>query len=150
MMWKTHLVFGILCGLLVMNVYDVTSFWIFFPLVILGSLLPDIDERHSKINQGLPVFRWLSVLVKHRGIFHSIFMATGLAVLLYWLVGMQYAMPLFVGYMSHLLIDSLTKSGINFLHPVSQFRISGFVETGSILETFVFLGISAGIVFILV
>ena len=150
MMWKTHIVFGVLCGLLALNIYDAGNLWIFFLLVVLGSLLPDIDERHSKINKGLSIVRWLSIFVKHRGIFHSIFIPLLLGSIIWTIFDIVYALPLFIGYVSHLVIDSFTKTGINFLHPIAKFRISGFVETGSILETFIFIGISAGIIVLLV
>ncbi|MBW3018092.1 hypothetical protein KY325_02965, partial [Candidatus Woesearchaeota archaeon] len=45
-----------------------------------------------------------------------------------------YGAAVAVGYGAHLLSDSLTKMGINFIHPLKQLRIQGFVETGSLLE----------------
>ena len=149
-MWKTHIAFGVLCGLLVLGIYE-TNLWIFFPIVIFGSLLPDIDEPHSKLSKHLPILRWvIAMFVSHRGIFHSLFIAIGLPALIWMFFGLVYAMPLFIGYMSHLFIDGMTKGGINFLHPVSQLRLKGFVETGSILESLIFFGLSLGVVLMLI
>ena len=54
---------------------------------------------------------------------------------LFWFfVNNVYGIALFIGFFSHLLIDALTKKGINFLHPFSKIRISGFITTGTMEE----------------
>jgi inner membrane protein len=151
MMWKTHLAFGILCGILITNYYTPENLFLFFVIISIGSLLPDIDKKGSKANKNIPlVGRMVSSVFKHRGIFHSIFVPIALLLALVYIDAFDYALPLIIGYMSHLLIDSITKEGVNFIHPISQLRVKGFVETGSILETIIFIGLSVVIVMLLI
>ncbi|MBW2998580.1 metal-dependent hydrolase, partial [Candidatus Woesearchaeota archaeon] len=50
--------------------------------------------------------------------------------------------PFMIGYGSHILIDMITKQGILFIHPLIKIRISGFVKTGSVIETAIFITIT--------
>ena len=50
-------------------------------------------------------------------------------------------MPVFFGYTSHILLDGFTLEGINFIYPIKQLRLQGFVETGKKQERLLFYGI---------
>ena len=54
--------------------------------------------------------------------------------MVYLYISRIYGIALFIGYLSHVLIDGFTKKGVNFLNPFLNLRLSGFVETGSFLE----------------
>ena len=74
--------------------------------------------------------------------FHSLFVP----LLLYGIFSIIFessfvGVSLGVGYLSHLVGDSFTQKGVNFLHPFSTFRVSSFLITGGILEYVVFLGL---------
>jgi len=133
MMGRTHMAFGFLAGVLFYSFFH-QQWYYFIPLAVLGSLLPDVDHQNSKINRMIPVTRWVPVLFKHRGFFHSIFPV----ILIY--AGFHYAgqdiigIPLAVGYAAHLLSDCLTKMGCNLLHPLSTFRVQGFIHTDGPME----------------
>ncbi len=58
--------------------------------------------------------------------------------MLWHFVGFIYGFGLFIGYLSHLLSDALTVSGVNFLHPVAKFKIRGPVRTGTFFEVIIF------------
>lgn len=139
MMFKTHLAFGFLIGLIVIMLFNISHPVIFLLLVTLFSGLPDID--HPKSVYGRKLF-FLSIPISwvsnHRGIFHSIFPPVIAFIILgnfgYALLGLS----VFVGYLSHLFGDALTKQGINFLHPLSTFEIKGPIETGHFLEALLF------------
>ena len=137
MMARTHMAFGFLAGLVFLPVFS-QHWFLFIPLVVLGSILPDVDHENSKINKMVPVTRWVPKFFTHRGFFHSIFPA----VLIY--LGFHYGnldtvgIPVAVGYLSHLLSDSLTKVGVNLLHPASTLRVQGFIETGGAMELIAF------------
>ncbi len=147
MLAKTHLVFGVLSALLVMPFLSTGNKIIFFSLVLVGALLPDIDQPNSKISNKVPwLAKPLSVFTRHRGIFHTIFLAILIPGLIWYFVGHVYGMALFVGYTSHLVIDGFTKAGINFLHPFGKLHLSGFIETGTYSELVVFFLIIAGII----
>lgn len=139
MIYRTHLAFGLLVGLFALPFSSISSF-LFLGLVLLGSLLPDIDHENSKINSKLRVTKIIGHLFKHRGIFHTIFFAVLLPGLVWYFAGHGYGLALFVGYMSHLVIDGFTKAGINFLHPIANLRLMGFIETGTMAETLLFVG----------
>lgn len=147
-MANTHMAFGFLAGMLFFPVLH-HSWFIFVPLCILGSLIPDVDHENSKINKLFPLTKWVPKFFKHRGIFHTIFPV----ILIYLLFKSANAdiigFPLAIGYLSHLVSDSLTESGINFLHPVSRFHMAGFVKTNTIMEFIVF-GVVLSLSFLLV
>ncbi len=143
---KTHLAFGFLSGLVLMNYVNIGNKYIFFSLLLIGALLPDIDTPNSKISRKIPLVpKIISLLAKHRGIFHSIFLALLFAAIIY-IFSSTYGIAMFAGYFSHLLIDGFTKSGVNLLHPISQLRIAGPIQTGKLGELVIFVLIIIGIV----
>jgi len=142
MLAKTHLAFGFLTFLLVMPFIKTGNLFVFIGFVLIGALLPDIDQPNSKISNKIPfVPRLISFLSKHRGVFHSIFFAVLIPGLVWFFLSPIYGTALFIGYLSHLIIDGFTKTGINFLHPIASLHLNGFIETGSHAELIVFIGI---------
>jgi inner membrane protein len=134
MMGHTHLVFGFLAGLLFLPVVEPQQKILFVGLATFASLWPDIDHEGSKINQILPVTRWFARFFTHRGFFHSVFPAVGLFVLFWYISLPEVGFALMIGYLSHLLTDSLTKMGVNLLHPFATLRVQGFLVTGGMSE----------------
>lgn len=106
-----------------------------------GGIIADIDHPGSIVSRKLP---WLSKIVtsftKHRGITHtlltSIVLTGGLSALttllpeplryyaMFWIIGV------FVGYLSHLCLDMITRAGVKLLYPISNysFRIASLNE----------------------
>ena len=121
MLFYTHLTFALLVGLYFMPDKLI--------LVLIGSMIPDVDNVHSKINRKLRVTKIFSYLFKHRGFCHSLWFALGLFIFLNHFLP-SYAGAILLGYSSHLVIDSFTKRGINYLYPVARFHVRGFIETG--------------------
>ena len=141
MLFKTHLAFGFLAGLLALNIFNPANVILFFTLVLIGSILPDIDHPKSKIGRKIKI---IGFLFEHRGFFHSLLFLIFLyifSVLLF--KNNSFILPLFIGYSSHLFIDSFNHLGIMPLHPLSRFRIKGFVKTGALAETMLFFGLVA-------
>ena len=140
MMGRTHSAIGLLTAIVLLPFFDI-HWMLFIPLVVFASYLPDVDHENSKINRVIPLTRWIPKLFKHRGVFHSIFPPT-IIYLAAWQYGyLQIGIPVAIGYLSHLISDSLTKLGCNFLHPISNFRIQGFVTTGGIIEFVIFCAV---------
>ena len=133
MMGRTHLAIGLLAALLLLPVIGQT-WYIFIPLILLGSLLPDVDHENSKINKMLPITRWIPKVFAHRGFFHSIFPAIIIYAGFYFAKLEYIGLPLAIGYTSHLASDCFTRLGCNLLHPVSTFRIRGPVMTNGLME----------------
>ncbi len=139
MLFRTHMAFAFLFGLLMIPFYDTGNLLVYFVFVFIGAALPDIDESNSKISRNIPILpKLIGILSKHRGVFHSLWFAILLPALIYLTISKSVAYALFVGYLSHLLIDCLTVAGLNLLHPISKLHVSGFIETGTIPETVLF------------
>ena len=131
MTWRTHVMAGIvsLYGLPLGLSFDSMSLAILFAVV--GSLLPDLDARESKLSNvaigGIAplklVARLLSRSLGHRGPMHSLFavlvvaLAFGLPLAL--LLDPFAGFGLTLGYLSHLLLDACTKSGVPLYWPES-------------------------------
>lgn len=141
MLAKTHVAFGILAGLLTLKYAAVSNDLLFIALVIIGVFLPDVDHPDSKLNNSLKITKIIPFFFSHRGFFHSIFAALLVFGVLWHFVGFIYGFGLFVGYLSHLLSDALTISGVNFLHPIAKFKVRGPVQTGTFVETLVFFAV---------
>jgi membrane-bound metal-dependent hydrolase YbcI (DUF457 family) len=139
MMGHTHMVFGFLVGLVMLPVFSPASPILFVTLTTIAALFPDVDHEGSKINKYIPVTRWASRFFKHRGFFHSVWPAIIIYALFFLAGWREIGLAITVGYMSHLVSDSITKMGINFLHPFSTLRVQGFLTTGGVWEL-AFLG----------
>lgn len=108
----------------------------------IGSLIPDIDNRGSKMGKK---FKITSLVINktfgHRGITHTPLVALILSSILllgssyfkgyYQVIYFYFSLGLIVGYISHLLLDATTVSGIPFLYPVIKKSYSiGSFKTG--------------------
>ena len=136
MLFKTHLAFGFLLGLFAIEFLKPGNQLLFMTIVLLSSIFPDIDHPDSKIGSKAKIF---SFLFEHRGFFHSLlFLALVYVVSILFIKNIYFILPLFIGYGSHLFIDCFNQAGIMPLHPLSRFRIKGFIKTGALLETILF------------
>lgn len=142
MMYKTHLIFGLLIGIFSLKFLNIENEWLFLSFCTIAALFPDLDHNESYLGRRI---KWLSSFIMnvfgHRGFFHSIFPVFILFFIFYYLGYTEIGYALGIGYLSHLLIDSITLEGINFLHPFSKLRISGFVRTGGFLEIIIFVSL---------
>ena len=151
MIWRTHLAFGFLSGLLLMPFINMGNKYIFFGVVLIGALLPDIDSPNSKISSKIPIIpRLLNIFTKHRGILHTLLFAFIISGVVWFFISHIYAAALLIGYISHLVIDGFTMAGINFLHPVAKLHLSGFIETGTFSEILLFILFLVLIIIILI
>ena len=118
----THIAFGLLT---VASSFSLFSMSIHrnLPAVacaIIGSLLPDVDSPRSSIGRMMPLAsipierRW-----GHRSITHSLLCMLALSVVTLPLLAYQSASyaAILLGYMSHLIADCATKSGVPLFYP---------------------------------
>lgn len=134
MLFRTHLIIGIFFGI-IFSIFFENSF-LFVLLVVLFSLIADIDIQFSKIGRRkcLRPIQWLA---GHRKIFHSfIFVIVVGLVISFFSVFAMWAFLL--GYSLHIVFDSLTKMGTQPLYPF-EFRVRGFIKTGGWIEAFIFV-----------
>lgn len=117
--------------------------YLFFGLLLLGSLLPDLDNPYSKLGSKIrPISTIIRFIFGHRGIFHSVFPALLIFAVFYGFLDMKlYGIALGLGFILHLVMDGLTKDGINFLYPISKLKISGFIKTGGVFEWILFISL---------
>ncbi len=150
MLFHTHLLLGITFFILLRNFFSGGNEIIFFLLVLLGSILPDIDDGKSKIKKASGILgSTISFIFKHRGMFHSLIFALGLFFLITFLWNSYYAGGLLLGYLSHLIGDAVTPMGINLFYPFSRLRLRGPIKVGSPGEWIILVMLTVVIVKIL-
>lgn len=134
-MLKTHFVIALFSIILFFPL--VNNKIIFIMMVVIATIIPDLDTRFSKFGRKNPLTFILGFFTKHRGVMHSLTFAIILSVLLaLWLPIASFGF--FLGYSVHLLCDSMTKKGIRPFWP-SKKTFSGFLQTGGKIETGVFV-----------
>lgn len=130
--------FGILAGILSQPFIGGDKV-LFFLIVGIASLLPDLDHPDGSLNRALVFTKIIPKIFKHRGLLHTIWAPVLLSLVITIMSTPFYGIAAFIGYASHLFSDSMTKRGLNFFYPFSQFKIAGFIETGHWTETVTFV-----------
>ena len=139
MMWYSHLAWSLFFGLIFLGFVDVVYPWIFLLVVLVASLVPDIDCYKSKVGRKLPIISHLiNFIFGHRGLFHSLLIPFIVLVLAYAFGIVYFGWAFFVGFVGHLIADALTKEGVNFFYPL-KLKISGFVKTNGWTEKLLLL-----------
>ncbi|URG54414.1 metal-dependent hydrolase [Pectobacterium quasiaquaticum] len=148
-----HLLFSVACAILAKKVelspaLATGDWWHIIPGALLTALLPDIDHPKSVLGQRL---KWLSSpiarLFGHRGFTHSLLaIAAGIFFIQTrlppdWLIPTDAYHAMIVGYLSHILADMLTPSGVPLLWPCRwRFRLPILnSQKGNQLERFLCL-----------
>lgn len=151
-MFTTHVALAVLIFFLIAYIHLIQPYTMVLIIVIIGSLLPDIDHPQSYISTRNEFTQFLSgtltkELTTHRSHFHTIYASIGftvLTIIVWYALGVGGINPLlagfgmFLGYTAHLLGDSITTSGIYWLGKDKEkyhFMKKGFIRTGSRLET---------------
>ena len=146
MMFRTHVAFGILAGILALPFINPENPFLFIFLVAFASGLPDIDHPGSVMGRKVKIIGWI---FDHRGFFHSLFAVALVAAGGFFLSkSMMVAAALSVGYLSHLAGDALTHEGIAPLTPLFRWRVHGFFSTGHLVEHLLFFVIVAAIIWV--
>jgi inner membrane protein len=137
MLFRSHVVFGLFLFFVLVN-YIESSKWLFLFGVLLGSILVDIDSKNSKVGNYF-LLRPLQFFIKHRGIIHSL--AFGFVVMiLFGVFNVDLAFGFMIGFLGHLLLDSLTRQKIMPFWPLFRTKIGfGIIRTGGLIETIFFV-----------
>src|SRR3989344_4956792 len=146
MMFRTHLAFAFLIGLIFLNFFSFEfDKYLFLFIVLVSSIIPDIDLSGSKIGRRIkPLSNIFNFLFGHRGFLHSLLFILILFLIFVFIKNEILGLALFLGFFSHLALDSLSKEGIRFFYPL-KFKVNGFIKTNRIVENmmfFVFLVLS--------
>jgi len=135
MLLKTH--YAITLFFIILFFSSVEHKLVFILTALVGTQLPDVDSRYSKIGQK-KIARILQWFTKHRGMIHSFTFLVSLTIILV-LVWPVAAFGFFLGFGLHLLADSFTPYGIMPFYPLKKKSI-GIVKTGGSLETGLLVG----------
>ncbi len=134
MLFETHILLGLFLFFVLWDFFNTAPF-LSFGLVLVGSIIPDIDSRYSKINRWSGLFgQILTFFVEHRGLFHSLFLYVFLCSILWYFVSSLAAFALFLGYFSHVAADSLTRKGVKLFYPFSSYTFCGPFLVGGFFE----------------
>ncbi|MCK4649786.1 metal-dependent hydrolase [Candidatus Pacearchaeota archaeon] len=134
MLFRTHIVFSL-------AVYFLLAYFLEMPFFVLGFVLfamafVDIDIKNSKFGNHW-YFRPLQWMTKHRGVLHSLVACVFLS-LAVGAISLWGGFGFFVGYVSHLFLDCLTRSGVKLFWPFN-WKVRGFVKSGGIVEEVIFV-----------
>lgn len=132
MLQKTHLAIGVFFILVLISFVEYK--WIFVLAVLVGTYLPDIDSRYSKLGHR-KIARLLQVFTKHRGMIHSFTFLLTLCIFLI-IIFPRAVFGFFLGYALHLFVDSFTKDGITPFYPWKK-KSSGKIKSGGRIEVMI-------------
>ena len=150
MMFKTHLVFGLLVGLFMIEYFNISEKVLFVSICVFSAVLADLDHPFSKLGNKVKPLSWLlNLLFGHRGFMHTVWFPFFIYFLFMVFDKTLWAGAFFLGYMSHLIMDMLSTRGVYFFFPLNRTRINGFIKVGGSLEWVVFIAILVGIGFLL-
>lgn len=116
----THLILAFLVLLLFGFVLNFPIYMAVFAFV--GVLIPDIDIRSRKLHRKLFHNVWMLVILLFIGFITGIFFSREAGILFS------------IGFLSHLVGDSLTHRGIMPLWPIKKPKFNGPVKTGGLGE----------------
>lgn len=148
MLRRTHLALGFGIALYFLPHIQDNKF-IFFGVVILASLLPDIESGFAAVKRHHLFSIQPTKLLFHKNrIFHTytfLIPATILIAVIYPFL----ALPFFLGYSFHIFLDSFTPTGIKPFWPLKHKAHGKIVPGGHIdkMLFFVFLGIDVILLF---
>ena len=150
-MLRTHLAFSFLAALVLIHYFNIKSQLAFAVFLLFFSAIPDIDNYKSQIGKKIkPISFIIQFIFGHRGIFHSIFITLIFALVFFILKLRILILAALIGYLSHLLLDMLTPSGIRLFYPFSKRKIRGIIKTNSLEETVFFILIVIADVYFLI
>jgi inner membrane protein len=137
MLFRTHIVFSIAVYFLLIHFLNIPNPLFFLLFVLLATFFVDIDSMESKAGNHwyLRPFQWL---VSHRGMVHSLLFGLIISLLIAGLNNWA-GFGFFIGYLSHLFLDFLTRSGVAFLWPLSSKKFGLWIKSGGILEMVIFV-----------
>lgn len=142
MMARSHFPFAMCCWWLYARANGLPITGHSSLIAAVGGLLPDIDHPESVIGRRVKILSHpLSAIFGHRGMTHSLLAVIGIgAVLVFMTSHSQYSQfnwmiaPLCIGYLSHILGDALTPSGVPLFYPKKKTYSLNLFKTRSTAE----------------
>lgn len=136
MMGSTHAVAGLALGAAYANHLGAPPVAIAAGALVAAffALLPDIDHPNATISRIKPL-RLLFFWSSHRGFTHTLLCAALVAALAH-ILAPEWAGYVLIGYLSHLMLDVVTHTGIPLLWPIyrANIRTPVHVSAGGIAD----------------
>ena len=103
--------------------FDIKIYTMVYIGILIGSILPDIDEPDSLIGKRLSFIAYpINIIFGHRTITHNIFFGIAIGIL-GLLLNIDIIVGMGIGVIIHILSDSVTQSGINgALFPITSYH----------------------------
>jgi inner membrane protein len=147
MLARTHASVSLFVSILVLNHYKLGIPFILTAFIC--SILPDLDTPKSKVGRRIrPISTIIKFLIGHRTFIHAVWL-WAIASLLVFPWSTEVAIGIGIGYGTHLLLDALTKSGVQPLFPFPP-KIMFLLKTGGITETLIFIVTMTGSIVLIV
>jgi len=136
MIFLTHLTGALVVSIIFLKYYNFNEY-LFVIFALFGALFPDIDYSGSILGKRVKL---LGFFAKHRYFFHSIVLAVLVSFFIYAIFS-DYgpALGFFLGFTSHIALDSMTLSGVAVFSPFSDRKVKGFFKTNGIIEYIILL-----------
>lgn len=117
---------------------------------VFGSLLPDIDQPTATLGRRLgPVSVFINKVCGHRNFFHSL-LFLGLIYLTFYFLLPAYTwagIGIFLGGMSHLILDALNHTGVALFWPIKKKFSVASIELHSLEELVVNMMLGLGLLY---
>lgn len=162
MKWKTHIAGGLVLGLAAYKtlglldihmVSNATELFICGYGCMAGSIAPDMDimmYMNTETGDDKAIKSISGGMFGHRGITHSLFFLIMMTATFSIFYGFNpFVIGVGIGYLSHLILDSLTPTGVPFFFPYMKKYHFTRIKTGSQVEEG-FMGILVAIMACLV
>ena len=136
MRYNTHILFAITFVLPLYKFFSEIPLVSYLFIASFASLTPDLDHPKAFASRSSFASKIIRFTTKHRGWTHSLFglllfSSAFVLVLHYIKLSVSYAIPFFLGYVSHLISDSLNPTGVMWFWPNKRWLGVGLISTGS-------------------
>ncbi|PLW80913.1 hypothetical protein C0585_00380 [Candidatus Woesearchaeota archaeon] len=147
MLWKTHLAFAFLLLIIGKIILELNMNLVIIFLVLIGSLFPDMDKKNSKLGRKAKI---IGFIFDHRGFFHTVWALIIFSIIIHEIVGELEGYIFAIAYGSHLILDAITKKGIEPFYPL-KIKVKGNIKSGGFFEKVLFYMVCLSIcIFILI
>jgi len=148
--YHTHIITSLCIGAAVASYTSLPFTASYTAGVVIGSLLPDIDEPKSYVGRrSLGMSHKVKEAFGHRGMTHSLFVWAVIAFIVTVESSSTFSIGLVLGYLFHIIEDFLSVQGVPLLWPFQTKRYKiPLYRTGSALETVLFYGAFALLIYI--
>ena len=141
MQYTTHVVTSLLAGKVLDKALLLNAGIPYYLGTAIGALLPDIDHPNSFIGRrSFGLSKIINKTFGHRGFTHSLLCTFIIGCTLYITLPAQWAAGVALGYISHILGDFFSKSGVPLMNPYSnkKYRLPIY-KTGKLSETIILI-----------